>query len=108
MNALAWVSLLSFSCAGCGMTSKDEGHFTNLGAQITATTLIGTTFAKEPGGRELICTVMRGQPAKLLVYDLRTGELLHKLALEKADGAWNATTATDGSVYAGTDANGHL
>jgi streptogramin lyase len=90
------------------MPERVNGEFQNLGPQITATTLIGTTFAKEPSGREIICTVMRGQPAKLLVYDLRSGELLHKLALEGADGAWNATTASDGIVYVGTDANGHL
>src|SRR5436305_9378233 len=95
---------------GCGSSAATgaPGTFTNLGPQITATTLIGTTFAKEPSGREVVCTVMRGQPAKLLVYDLKSGTLLHKLALEGADGAWNATTASDGTIYVGTDANGNL
>lgn len=84
------------------------GTFKNLGPQITASTLIGTTFAKDPAGRELVCTVMRGQPAKLVVFDLHSGEILKLLPLVGAEGGWNATTASDGSVYVGTDSNGHL
>lgn len=89
-------------------TAGAGGRFENLGPQITATTLIGTTFAKDASGREVVCTVMRGQPAKLVTYDLRSGEMLKVLPLPGADGAWNATTASDGTVYVGTDANGHV
>ena len=51
---------------------------------------------------------MRGHPAKLLEFDLTTGELRQSLPLPGAEGAWNACTATDGSIYVGTDSNGHL
>jgi outer membrane protein assembly factor BamB len=88
--------------------AEDHGKFVNLGEQITSSLIQGTTFTRDPAGRDLACTVIRGQPAKLLVYDLRSGELLHRLALDGAKGAWNAATATDGSVYVGTDDNGHL
>ena len=86
------------------------GKFEDLGVQITSMTLQGTTFAKDPAaaGRDLVCTVIRGEPAKLLVFDIKTGELLHRLRLAGSHGAWNATTARDGSVYVGTDDNGHL
>jgi outer membrane protein assembly factor BamB len=84
------------------------GKFEDLGVQITSMTLQGTTFAKDPAGRHLVCTVIRGEPAKLLVFDVKSGELLHRLTLTDAHGAWNATTASDGSVYVGTDDNGHL
>src|SRR5205823_5637371 len=41
-------------------------------------------------------------------FDGSKPEPLHVLALDGAEGAWNATTASDGSVYVGTDPNGHL
>src|SRR5438552_983772 len=84
------------------------GTFTDLGVQLTSMTLQGTTFTKDPAGQELVCAVVRGDPAKLVVFDARSGEMLHRLPLEGAKGAWNATTASDGSVYVGTDDNGHL
>ena len=86
----------------------EDGKFEDLGVQITSMTLQGTTFAKDPAGRDVVCTVIRGEPAKLLIFDVRSGELLHRLTLEGAHGAWNATTASDGSVYVGADDNGHL
>jgi outer membrane protein assembly factor BamB len=71
-------------------------------------TLQGTAFATDPAGRALACTVIRGEPAKLLVFDLASGELRRRLPLIGAKGAWNATAASDGSVYIGTDDNGRL
>ena len=90
------------------LPAAEPGTFEDLGVQITSMTLQGTTFARSPDGRDLVCTVIRGQPAKLLVYDIKSGEPLQRLTLEGANGAWNATTASDGSVYVGTDDNGHL
>jgi hypothetical protein len=93
--------------AGCAVESA--GKFEDLGVQITSMTLQGTTFARDSKtGRDLVCTVIRGEPAKLLVFDVKSGDLLHRLTLEGAHGAWNANTASDGSVYVGADDNGHL
>ncbi len=101
--------LLAVAIAFPGFASAGEkGRFENLGVQITSLTLQGTTAAKDPSGRELICTVIRGEPAKLLVFDVRERKLVNRFALESAHGAWNATTATDGSVYVGTDDQGKL
>jgi hypothetical protein len=94
-------ALILISAAGCSHSTQPAaatGKFEDLGAQITSTTIQGTTFAKLPDARDVVCTVVRGQPAKLLVFDVKTGSLLHRLALGTADGGWNATTATDGSV----------
>lgn len=84
------------------------GQFVNLGPQITASTLIGTTFTRDRAGNLLACSVMRGQPAKLVVFDLQSGKIQKILPLVGAEGAWNAVTASDHSVYVGTDSNGHL
>ena len=65
-----------------------SGTFKDLGVQLTSMTLQGSTFTSDPGGRELLCTVIRGDPAKLLVFDAASGELLHRLPLEGAHGGW--------------------
>src|SRR4051794_35026127 len=88
-------------------TTSPAGRFVDLGVQITSSTIQGTMFAKLPDGHDVVCTVMRGQPAKLIVMDVRSGELRHRIALDGADGGWNGCTASDGSVYVGTDSNGH-
>jgi hypothetical protein len=88
--------------------AETSGKFEDLGVQITSMTLQGTTFARTPDGKDVVCTVIRGEPAKLLVFDVRSGALLHRLPLAGAHGAWNATTASDGAVYVGTDDKGLL
>jgi hypothetical protein len=102
------VPLLLLPAMTAAADEPAAGKFEDLGVQITSMTLQGTTFAKDPAGRDLVCTVIRGEPAKLLVFDIKSGALLHRLALEGAHGAWNATTASDGSVYVGTDDLGKL
>src|SRR5690349_9609586 len=102
------LALAAFSLMPVARAAKPEGKLEDLGVQITSMTLQGTTFAKDPAGRALVCTVIRGEPAKLLVFDIKSGDLLHRFTLTEAHGAWNATTASDGSVYVGTDDNGHL
>src|SRR2546421_11740973 len=87
---------------------SNAGEFKDLGVQISSSTVIGTTFGKDGAGRDVIYTVMRGHPAKLLSFDLGNGSLLQSLPLDGATGAWNACTASDGSIYVGMDANAHL
>src|SRR3954467_7392524 len=99
MKALVILSVLVFLVAH----ANAQGKFTDLGVQISSSTCIGTTFT-----REAVYTVMRGHPAKLLSFDLKTGKLIRSSPLEGANGAWNACTASDGSIYVGTDANAHL
>src|SRR5215203_3889275 len=103
-----FVAVVFAGCAAPAAVAGRDDKFEDLGVQITSMTLQGTTFAKEPGGRDVVCTVIRGEPAKLLVFDVTSGELLRRLGVGDAHGAWNATTASDGSVYVGTDDKGHL
>ena len=94
------ISALLVCIAG---STRGDGKFTDLGVQISNSTMIGTTFG--PGR---VYSVMRGHPAKLLAFDLQSGKLLQSLPLDGAEGAWNACTASDGSIYVGTDPAGHL
>jgi hypothetical protein len=107
------VSLISTSLVASASTTAPAptalpAEVVNLGSQVTSTMLQGTTAAVAPDGKVLFCSVIRGYPARLNVIEAETGKLLHTLPLEGAEGSWTATTATDGSVYVGSDPNGHL
>jgi len=80
----------------------------DLGIPISSTTLQGSTSSEEPDGTPILGTVIRGEPARLYIVHAVTGELLKNFPLQGAKGSWNTTTATDGSIYVGTDANGSL
>src|SRR5687767_8814797 len=88
LSLIAAAALAISIMATPSVRAADADKFEDLGVQITSMTLQGTTFAKDPSGRELVCTVIRGEPAKLLVFDVKSGELLHRLALTDAHGAW--------------------
>src|SRR3954447_19779269 len=102
------MTVVALSVLMCDTALVRAGEFKDLGVQISSSTIIGTTFGKDGAGRDVVYTVMRGHPAKLLSFELETGALLQSLPLDGATGAWNACTASDGSIYVGTDANAHL
>src|SRR5436190_426663 len=53
--------------------------------------------------------VLRGEHAHLAVFDVTNTKFLKDYPLPgEAQGAWNLTTASDGTVYIGTDPMGHL
>lgn len=86
-----------------------DGAFRNLGTQITARTLQATAFTRLGDGSDVLCTIVRGQPcAKLIVADVKTGRRLASHDLPGANGGWAAVTASDGSVYLGTESSGKL
>lgn len=109
-----WFFILGFSLAALTGRAAEPlgaaaGKFENLGPQLSARTLQAAAFTRDPAGRAVVCAVVRSQPAaKLLVADVETGELRHEMDLPGAGGAWAAATASDGSVYIGTEPQGKL
>lgn len=85
----------------------DTTQFTNHGSQLFASMIQGSVFATGPNGRALVYTVVRGEPAHLLGYDVETQELILDQALPEADGAWDLAQSSDGTIYA-PGANGSL
>lgn len=59
----------------------------------------GKCFLKDNKGRELVFTVVRGEPAHLLGYDVKSGELILDKELKGADGAWDMAYSSDGYLY---------
>lgn len=88
-------------------TTISTGKLTNLGPQVTMATIQSAAFLKDRSGKELLYTVVRGKPAHLIGYELKTNKLVVDLPLDNMDGAWGVTVATDGSFYAG-GGGGHL
>ncbi|MBC6491392.1 hypothetical protein BC349_10135 [Flavihumibacter stibioxidans] len=77
----------------------DSSRFTNLGPQLRASMIQGSLFVKDSAGRELLYTVVRGEPAHLLGYELASGKLLLDQPLPGADGAWDMAYSPDGWLY---------
>jgi len=97
---LIFFSTLSFA-------QVDTARFTNHGPQLFASMIQGSVFVKDKNGNDLVYTVVRGEPAHLLGYDVKTKELILDKALPKADGAWDLAQSSDGTLYA-PGANGSL
>ncbi len=85
----------------------NSGTLVNLGPQITMTTVQSAVFLKDGKGNDLLYTVVRGLPAHLAGYDLKTNNLVADIPLDKMDGAWGTAVSTDGTFYAG-GGGGHL
>lgn len=86
-------------------------QLTNIGTQVTATTVGGTAIGKDESNNDVAYTVVAGTSsinAQLCVINLNTSAVTRQINLPGAEGAWAVTIATDGKVYAGSYSNGHL
>ncbi len=104
-----WIACLLALRFAAAAEARTGSGFTDLGAPITARTFQAAGFTRDREGRILLCATVRSQPsAKLLVVDAATGAVRTVHPLPGAHGAWAAVTASDGSVYIGTEAHGKL
>lgn len=78
---------------------SQPGSFTNLGPHLGASMIQGSIFLKDKNEKELVYTVVRGEPAHLLGYEVATGKLLLDEPLEGADGAWDLAVSSEGTLY---------
>lgn len=99
------VLLTAFSTLG--FAQVDTSRFANHGPQLFASMIQGSVFAKDKKGNDLVYTVVRGEPAHLLGYYVKTKELIMDQALPNADGAWDLAQSSEGILYA-PGANGSL
>ncbi|MRX46584.1 ligand-binding sensor domain-containing protein [Pedobacter puniceum] len=75
------------------------GKFTNLGPQVFAAMIQGSIFVEDTQGTPLVYTVVRGEPAHLLAFDVKSKKLLLDKALPESDGVWDMAQASDGYLY---------
>jgi sugar lactone lactonase YvrE len=109
IGAGVWCASVAFAATDRPRGAEISGKFENLGPQLSARTFQSGAFTRLPEGRDILCAVVRSQPAaKVLVLDARSGALLRTLTMKGANGSWGATTASDGSVYFATESQGKL
>ena len=84
----------------CSLQAQNiQGRLTNLGPQIKASVIQGSIFLQDKTGRDLVYTVVRGNPAHLLGYTVDNQELILDQELPGTDGAWDMAVSTDGWLY---------
>ncbi|PRD52661.1 hypothetical protein C5749_15650 [Sphingobacterium gobiense] len=84
-----------------------KGKLENLGPQLNAAMIQGSMFVTDSKGNDWLYTVVRGEPAHLLGYDLNSKALTIDLSLPHTDGAWDMVS-TDNDVLYIPGANGAL
>jgi hypothetical protein len=94
---LIWLFMTAFSFLL--KAQQTEGKLTNLGVQVGAAMIQGSTFLKDNSGKELVFTVVRGEPAHLLGYEVKSGKLILDKELPATDGAWDMAYSPDGYLY---------
>ncbi|RKD12905.1 hypothetical protein BCY91_11075 [Pelobium manganitolerans] len=82
------------------------GIFTNVGPQLTATTLQESAFAQDVSGKEYAYSVISGKPGHLVGYNMESGKIEVDLELGDADGSI-AMVFTDNWLYIAAN-NAHL
>lgn len=79
--------------------AQQSGKFVNHGPQLAAAMVQGSIFLKDTKGNLLLYTVVRGEPAHLLAFNVKNKALVLDVPLPKSDGAWDLAQATDGMLY---------
>jgi hypothetical protein len=74
------------------------GKFNNLGAQVSKAAISTGTFLSY-SNKNMFYTVVKGNPAYLLGYDLKDNSLAVNLPLKTTGGSWGMVKSSDGSLY---------
>lgn len=74
-------------------------QFVNHGPQVFAAAIQGSHFVKDKSGKEYIFTVVRGLPARLVGYELKTNKLIVDSKLNGTDGSWDMEVSSDNTIY---------
>ncbi|MGP4078996.1 hypothetical protein ACTWQL_03710 [Pseudalkalibacillus sp. R45] len=88
--------------------TEHKNPFVNLGPQIKYTNTYTGEAGIDQNGTPLMYTVVQGDPAKLIVVDLRNNTVSDSKSLEGATGAWAIEKGKDHTVWIGTTPNEHL
>lgn len=107
MRRLGWLSGLMVVWLTGAMAQQEGRKFTDHGPQLSAAMIQGSIFVEDAKKNKLVYTVVRGEPAHLLAYDIKTKELILDKPLPGADGVWDMAQASDGALYI-PGANGSL
>src|SRR5690606_10616731 len=88
--------------------TPEPPKFTNLGPQVTESAIQSGQFVTTAEGIELVYSVVKGTPARLVGLDANNGRLLVNLALAGTETSWSVTLSTDGWLYVAGGDNGKV
>ncbi|MFC7748468.1 S-layer homology domain-containing protein [Paenibacillus thermoaerophilus] len=103
-----------FYADNINLVVKPTPHYiSDLGPQSQTLTVMTGSYGKNKQGRDVMYTVVQGDPGVFVVTDVQTEEVLETYPLVALDGspvtaAWGITVASDGKAYAGSTPNGTL
>ncbi len=103
INYLSALTILFFS-----ITVKAQITYTNLGPQVYDEVIQGSTFYEDNTGKKYVYTVVRGEPAHLLGYDLADNSLVTDLPITGCSGAWDIKFSSTGVLYIASGNGGFL
>jgi hypothetical protein len=95
----AFLFLFFFASTQTLQLKAQESSLRNLGPQIKASVIQGSTFLTDASGAAMVYTVVRGNPAHLLGFTLSDKKLQVDLPLPGSDGAWDLAVSSDGWLY---------
>src|SRR5699024_6444210 len=73
-----------------------EAKLTNLGMQIFESVIASGQFMTTDNGIEMVYSVVKGTPSRLVGFDANNGRLLVNIALANTETSWAITLSTDG------------
>lgn len=93
--------LALFLLAALAEKTFSQITYTNLGTQLYSKSIEGSAFYEDGNGNKYVYTVVRGEPAHLLGYNLSDNSLITDIVLVGSTGASSIVFSTDGVLYIG-------
>ncbi|MGG3804388.1 hypothetical protein [Metabacillus fastidiosus] len=101
------IAVLCFSSASSSdvQAAGTKSGVINLGAQLTNINVSTATFGTNSSGEPLMFSILQGLPARLIVTNLDTKELVDSQPLIGATTGWSIQQGEKGTYYIGTTPN---
>jgi hypothetical protein len=74
-------------------------QFVDHGPQVFAAAIQGSHFLEADDGTEYVFTVVRGVPARLIGFELKSNKIIVNSPLSGTDGSWDMEVSSDNRVY---------
>lgn len=100
-NLIRLFYFIIYFCLNLSVIQAQEksGQLKNLGPQIKASVIQASLFYDDKNGSEFVYTVVRGNPAHLIGFDLKSRQLILDQELPGSDGAWDMAISSDSVLY---------
>ncbi|MED4454484.1 WD40 repeat domain-containing protein [Metabacillus fastidiosus] len=102
-----FVVMVAYPLKSSAAANNEDAPFENLGPKVEYLNVINGKLVSVQGQNYYVA-LLQGEPAKVAVIDYETKKLIDLKELEGAKEPWAIETAPDGTVWIGTNPNGHV